>query len=47
MGIQTNGTTDVVLDIRDLEVVYDTPHGEVQAVSDVSLMCERAKHLLW
>lgn len=36
MGIQTNGTTDVVLDIRDLEVVYDTPHGEVQAVSDVS-----------
>ena len=35
--------SDVVLDVRDLEVVYDTPHGEVQAVSDVSFQVHRGE----
>ena len=43
MDAQTNGATDVVLDVRDLEVVYDTPHGEVQAVSDVSFQVRRGE----
>ena len=43
MDAQTNGAADVVLDVRDLEVVYDTSHGEVQAVSDVSFQVRRGE----
>lgn len=40
---EQNTAADTVLDVRNLDVVYDTPHGEVEAVNNVSFSVRRGE----